>query len=342
MSAASDTPEALEHAFDAALCAVTDLKSCEAARVEWLGRKGRVTSLLRSIGSLSPEARGSFGQAVNRLRDHIEARLAERHAALTRAERDARLDAEWIDHSLPPPPAAIGHLHPITRVMDEVIAIMTSMGFEVADGPEIETEHYNFDALNIPANHPARDVWDTFFLTTGEVPRTHTSSVQIRYMEEHAPPLRIIAPGKCFRYEAIDATHLAMFNQVEGLVVDEGIRLSDLKGTLSMLARRLLGDDVDTRLRPAFYPFVEPGIDLDVTCIFCKGAGCRVCKGTGWIEVIPSGMVHPQVLRNCGIDPVRYSGFAFGMGFDRMVMLRYGIDDLRKLYSGQLSLVTQF
>jgi phenylalanyl-tRNA synthetase alpha chain len=342
MSESGNTPAAVEAEFDAALSEAQDLDEVQALRVSWLGRKGRVTGLLRSIASLPAVERGPFGQAVNDLKQRLGDRLDAREAELKARRRVAGLDAEWVDHSLDAGLPEPGHLHPVTRVMEEVIGIMTSMGFEVADGPEIETEYYNFDALNIPANHPARDVWDTFYLTSGEVPRTHTSSVQIRYMEQHAPPIRIIAPGRCFRYEAIDATHLAMFNQVEGLVVDRGIRLSDLKGTLATLAQKLLGDDVRTRLRPAYYPFVEPGVDMDITCIFCKGAGCRVCKGSGWIEVIPSGMVHPRVLRNCNIDPDVYSGFAFGMGFDRMVMLRYGIDDLRRLYDGHLHLVRQF
>ncbi|MFZ2303454.1 MAG: phenylalanine--tRNA ligase subunit alpha [Minisyncoccia bacterium] len=264
----------------------------------------------------------------------------------------------------------LGHIHPLSRTMDEIVRIFTELGFEVALGPEIETEHYNFDALNVPENHPARDMQDTFWLRgnqkgqltidketiEGELNsshmsmvngqkfllRTHTSPVQIRYMEKSKPPLRIVVPGKVFRYEATDATHETQFHQVEGLVVGEDVTMAEFKGTLEFFFKKLFGDDIKMRMRPSFFPFVEPGVEIDVSCFLCKGAGCNVCKRSGWIEVMGGGMVHPNVLQASGIDPRKYSGFAFGVGVDRLVMLKYGIEDVRLLYSGDLRLVNQF
>ena len=320
------------------IAAAADLAALDQVRVQYLGKKGAIKALLKQTGKLPPEQRRGWGQQVNALKIDVTGLLEARKAELQQAAQDAALEAGWLDPTLPTQ-ARTGALHPITKVLMEVVDHFHGLGYEVASGPEIEDAFHNFDALNIPDNHPARDVWDTFYLTTGEIPRTHTSSVQIRTMEKREPPLRIIAPGKCFRNETIDATHLAAFNQCEGLFIDRNVTVGHLKATLEGLVERLMGYKVPTRFRPAFYPFVEPGLDLDIECIFCKGEGCSICKYGGWIEVIPCGMVHPNVLRSCGIDPNEWNGFAFGMGFDRMVMLRYGIDDLRRLYDGNLDLV---
>jgi phenylalanyl-tRNA synthetase alpha chain len=331
--------DTIQAEFEARLASADDLGSLDEIRVAYLGKKGEVKALLKQTGALPSEERAAWGSRVNALRDALESQLAAHKERLERAKADADLAQGWLDPSLPAQGQGAGKLHPISRLLAEVIDHFHGLGFSVASGPEIEDEWHNFDALNIPADHPARDVWDTFYLDTGEVPRTHTSSVQIRTLETHAPPLRIIAPGKCFRNETIDATHLACFNQVEGLFIDRDVTVGHLKATLEGLVERLMGRTVPTRFRPAFYPFVEPGLDLDIECIFCTGSGCSVCKSTGWIEVIPCGMVHPNVLTACGHDPAEWNGFAFGMGFDRMVMLRYGIDDLRRLYDGNLALI---
>ena len=237
-----------------------------------------------------------------------------------------------------------GHIHPLTRTMDEIVRIFAELGFEIALGPEIETEHYNFDALNVPKDHPARDMQDTFWIkgVKETVLRTHTSPVQIRYMENHEPPLRIVVPGKVFRYEATDATHETQFHQVEGLVVGEDVTMAGLNGTLESFFKKLFGENIKMRMRPSFFPFVEPGVEIDISCFLCKGEGCNVCKRSGWIEVMGGGMVHPNVLHASGIDPRKYSGFAFGMGVDRLVMTKYGIEDVRLLYAGDLRLVNQF
>ncbi len=331
--------ETIRAEFEAKLIEVGDLRSLDELRVAYLGKKGEVKALLKQTGTLPPEERAGFGQQVNALKNELEQSLGEQRNRLEEARERAELAQGWLDPTLPRQSVSAGRLHPITRLLAEVIDHFHGLGYSVASGPEIEDTWHNFDALNIPADHPARDVWDTFYLTSGEVPRTHTSSVQIRTLESQAPPLRIIAPGKCFRNETIDATHLACFNQVEGLFIDKHVTVGHLKSTLEGLVERLMGRKVPTRFRPAFYPFVEPGLDLDIQCIFCEGTGCGVCKSTGWIEVIPCGLVHPKVLKACGHDPEEWNGFAFGMGFDRMVMLRYGIDDLRRLYDGNLALI---
>ena len=330
--------DALRERFLGSLNAAEDLAALENLRVSALGKKGELKALLKQTGSLPPEQRASWGQQVNALRDEFEASLASARSRLESAAQQEAIGQGWLDPTLPTSGGA-GKLHPITRLLSEVIDHFHGLGYEVASGPEIEDAWHNFDALNIPDDHPARDVWDTFYLDSGELPRTHPSSVQVRTLESRTPPLRIIAPGKCFRNETIDATHLACFNQVEGLYIDRNVTVGHLKSTLEGLVERLMGRRVPTRFRPAFYPFVEPGLDLDIECIFCEGSGCGICKQSGWIEVIPCGMVHPNVLKASGHDPGEWNGFAFGMGFDRMVMLRYGIDDLRRLYDGQLSLI---
>jgi phenylalanyl-tRNA synthetase alpha chain len=315
-------------------------KSLEEIYKNYLGKNSLLNNILRSISGYEPEIRKMVGMSVNNAKIQIEEtyqnlkeQLKVKNSTLNRSLK--------IDMTLPGVKLKQFHIHPITAVLNDTVEFFTSMGFEVVEGPEIETTHYNFDALNIPDNHPARDIWDTFYLKNGLIPRTHTSSVQVRTMEAKKPPLRVIAPGRCYRYESVDATHLFMFNQVEGLFVDKNAKLSDLKGILEATVKRLLGAK-KTRFRPAFYPFVEPGLDLDIECVFCHGKGCSVCKFSGWIEVIPCGMVHPKVFEYAGINPAEYRGFAFGMGFDRLVMLKYNVNDLRLLYSGNMDVLNQF
>ncbi len=307
----------------------------------FVGKKGKFTEILRNIHSFAPEEKKIIGSKSNEIKNKIEEIYKNKKNELTNTNRDKYLNQNKIDITIPGNHIERFYKHPITAVLEETVDFFSSMGFEMAEGPEIETTYYNFDALNIPLNHPARDVWDTFYLLNGLVPRTHTSSVQVRTMEEKTPPLRVIAPGRCYRYEAVNATHLFMFNQMEGLFIDKHVRLTDLKGILDETVRHLLGAR-KTRFRPAFYPFVEPGLDMDIACSFCGGKGCSVCKNTGWIEVIPCGMVHPNVFKYVNIDPDEYRGFAFGMGFDRLVMLKYNINDLRLLYQGNLDVLKQF
>jgi phenylalanyl-tRNA synthetase alpha chain len=317
------------------------LDSLENSYKRFTGKKGELSAILHSIANLEPESRRRVGSAANIIKAKIEELYNSKKENFKNQIQSDILLKNKIDLTIPGVSYNNLHKHPITAVLEETVNFFMSMGFEVAEGPEIETTYYNFDALNIPANHPARDVWDTFYLKNGLVPRTHTSSVQVRTMESKKPPIRIIAPGKCYRYESVDATHLFMFNQVEGLFVDKTVRLSDLKGILEATVRHLLGAK-KTRFRPAFYPFVEPGLDLDIECVFCGGKGCNICKFTGWIEVIPCGMVHPKVFEYAKYDPNEYKGFAFGMGFDRMVMLKYNINDLRLLYQGNIDILSQF
>jgi len=322
----------------------SSLSKLEFLRSKYLGKKGEISILLKRLKDLPLNTRKEMGKILNGLGREILELIREREKVIVQREADRHLKKEWIDVTIPNYHSKIerGNLHPITLVLREICELFTSMGFEIVEGPEIENEYYNFEALNIPADHPARDMWDTYYLKNKMLLRTHTSSVQIRYMKKHHPPFRVIAPGRCYRYEAVDATHLDVFNQMEGLVVDKNIRFSDLKGVLQECVRSLLGKDLKTRFRPAYYPFVEPGVDLDVECIFCHGKGCNVCKFSGWIELIPCGMIHPQVLKNVGYDPMKVNGFAFGIGFDRMVMLKYGINDLRFLYYGDLRILKQF
>ena len=325
------------------VAAASTLAELEEVRVRLLGKKGEISGLMRDLGSLAPDQRAAFGQQVNALKAEAQGRIDERKAWLESEAERGQLASEWVDVTAPnPEPRHIGRLHPITLLLEEVIDHFTGLGFEVASGPEIEDEFHNFDALNIPKDHPARDVWDTFYTDRREIPRTHTSSVQIRTLMAKKPPLRIIAPGRVFRNETIDATHHASFNQVEGLLVDKQVTVAHLKHTLETLVAKIMGRPVPVRFRPAFYPFVEPGLDLDVQCVFCEGSGCGVCKQSGYIELIPGGLVHPRVFEFCGLNPDEWQGFAFGMGFDRMVMMRYGIDDIRRLYDGRLQLVRQF
>lgn len=312
----------------------------EQVRVRFLGRKGEVTQLLRGLGAVPPDERPQIGKLVNELREELEALIGQRKERLAAAALEERLREETIDVTLPGRGPALGRRHPLTQVMDDIKAVAIGLGFTVVEGPEVETDYYNFEALNIPADHPARDMQDTFFITDDILLRTQTSPVQIRTMLGQEPPVRIIAPGKVFRVDA-DVTHSPMFHQVEGLYVDEDVTFADLKGTLATLARALLGNR-PVRFRPSYFPFTEPSAEMDIQCIMCEGAGCRVCGNEGWLEILGAGMVHPQVLLNVGYDPERWSGFAFGMGIERIAMLRYGIDDIRLFFENDLRFLRQF
>jgi len=314
----------------------------EALRVKYQGKKGSLTELLRSMGSLSPEERPAFGAMVNEAREVLSEMIEQRGRALRRIEREMRLSCEAIDVTEPRPLPRTGTLHPISLVLSDLTDLFTGMGFEVVEGPEVELDTYNFELLNLPKNHPARDAQDTFYIEENIVLRTHTSPVQARTMLAKKPPIRIVCPGRVFRADEVDATHSPVFHQMEGLVVDVDISMADLKGTLDAFAKGLYGDDIATRFRPSFFPFTEPSAEVDLTCMACRGKGCRVCKGTGWIEILGCGMVNPKVLTLCGIDASVYSGFAFGMGLERIAMLKYGINDMRLLYEGDLRFLGQF
>ncbi len=313
-------------------------------RVKYLGKKGALTGILRGMGAVPADERPALGQLANDTRDAIEARLADRTAALETAELDARLRAEKVDLTLPGTWLPRGTEHPMSQVIEEIKAMFVGLGFQVVDGPEVETDYYNFEALNIPKDHPARDTQDSFFITPEILLRTQTSPVQVRTMEKLAPrlPVRIITIGKVYRRDEVDPTHGSVFYQLEGLVIDRDITMGDLKGTLTIMARSLFGENVRIRLRPSYFPFTEPSAETDTSCPVCDGAGCRVCKGSGWIELGGSGMVHPRVLVAGGYDPEVVSGFAWGFGVERMTMRKYGIEDLRHLYSNDVRFLRQF
>ena len=314
----------------------------EEIRVKYLGKKGELTTILRGMGSLSPEERPIVGKLVNEAKSEVEEKLEEVGTAIKTREKNAKLASEVIDISLPGKKNVIGKRHPLDLTLERMKEIFISMGFSIEDGPEVELEHYNFEALNIPKDHPARSEQDTFYINDNIVLRTQTSPIQIRTMENQEPPIKMISPGKVYRSDAVDATHSPIFYQMEGLVIDKGVTFADLKGTLELFAKKMFGDKVVTKFRPHHFPFTEPSAEMDATCFVCEGKGCRVCKGSGWIEILGCGMVHPNVLRNCGIDPEVYSGFAFGFGVDRMVMLKYGIDDIRGLYESDMRFLNQF
>lgn len=311
------------------------------AKIKFLGKKGELTLVLRSMGQLPSEERPHFGKMVNEVRDELELAWKQREQELSRAEEQQRLLAESLDISLPGRLRTRGTLHPITRIIDETKTIFMQMGYEIVEGPEVEWDYYNFEALNIPPDHPARDMQDTFFITEKLLLRSQTSPVQIRTMEAQQPPVRIVAPGKVYRADS-DITHSPMFHQIEGLVVDKGITFADLKGTLQLFAERMFGSHTKIRLRPSYFPFTEPSAEVDVSCIMCSGTGCRVCKETGWLEILGSGMVHPHVLEKVGYDPQEVSGFAFGVGVERMAMLKYGINDIRLLFENDVRFLQQF
>jgi phenylalanyl-tRNA synthetase alpha chain len=314
----------------------------ESIRVKYLGKKGELTQILRGMGSLSSEERPIVGKIANEVRAVLENSIEEGVKSIKNKEKQSKLQSEIIDISMPGIKQNLGRRHPLEQTINNLNDIFISMGFTIEEGPEVELDHYNFEALNIPKNHPARGEQDTFYINENIVLRTQTSPVQIRTMEKQKPPIKMVAPGKVYRSDAVDATHSPIFYQMEGLVVDKGITFADLKGTLELFAKKMLGDKVKTKFRPHHFPFTEPSAEMDATCFVCNGEGCRVCKGEGWIEILGCGMVHPQVLRNCGIDPEVYSGFAFGLGIDRMVMLEYGLDDIRQLYESDMRFLNQF
>ncbi len=322
--------------------AAGDAKALDEVRVRYLGKKGIITIELKSIGKLPKEERPAAGEKINEIKAAIENDIGIMLKSIQDREMQERLKKEYVDITAPGRRPGLGHLHPLTIVREEISEIFTGLGFGIAEGPEIEYDYYNFEALNIPKDHPARDLQDTFYINDNIELRPHTSPVQVRTMEKQQPPIRIIVPGRVYRADDIDATHSPVFHQVEGLVVDKGVTMGDLKGVLSLFARQLFGEETKTKFRPHYFPFTEPSAEMDVTCMACKGKGCRVCKGTGWIEVLGSGMVHPKVLKMSGIDPDVYSGFAFGLGLDRIAMLKYGIDDLRLFFENDMRFIKQF
>lgn len=314
----------------------------EQIRVKFLGKKGELTAVLRGMGALSAEERPIIGQLANEVRANIEDAINKKAAELKEKALNRKLQSEKIDVTMPGNAPAMGHNHPLTLVQRQMEDIFLGMGFTIAEGPEVEYDYYNFQALNIPENHPARDTQDTFYITDKVLLRSQTSPVQARVMEKQQPPIRIISPGRVYRSDAVDATHSPLFHQMEGLVVDKDITMGDLKGTLEIFAKAMFGEETRIRFRPHHFPFTEPSAEVDVSCFICGGKGCRFCKNEGWIEILGAGMVHPNVLRNCGIDPEVYSGFAFGLGVERVVLLKYHINDMRMLYENDVRFIEQF
>lgn len=337
-----DTIKKIFENASAAISAAQTEQEIEAARIKYLGKNGELTKILKQMGKLSPEERPIVGQLANKVRQGIESAIANAMGALKEKATQLQLEAERVDITMPGKKNKIGGLHPLNIVLNDLIDIFQSMGFDVVDGPEVETDYYNFEALNVPKDHPARDMQDTFYIGDGLLLRTQTSSAQIRTMENNKPPIRIICPGRVFRADEVDATHSPVFHQVEGLVVDKGITMCDLKGTLEQFAHEIYGSDTKVKFRPSFFPFTEPSVEVDVSCSECGGSGCNICKGTGWIEILGAGMVHPRVLSGCGIDPEVYSGFAFGIGLDRLTTTRYKISDIRLLFENDLRFLEQF
>ncbi len=337
-----DQLEKIRKQFTEEVESLDNQKQLEDIRIKYLGKKGELTAVLRGMGALSAEERPVIGQLANEVRDYMNEKIEDTAYVLKRKEVEVRLLTEFVDVTMPSKKKELGRMHPISIVLDEIKEIFIGMGFSIAEGPEIEKAQYNFDMLNHNAYHPARDMQDTFYITEKVLLRTQTSPVQVRTMMKQKPPIRIIAPGRVFRADEIDATHSPMFHQIEGLVIDKGITMANLKGTLDTFAKKLYGETTTTKFRPHHFPFTEPSAEVDCTCFACEGKGCRICKGSGWIEILGCGMVHPNVLRNCGIDPDVYSGFAFGMGLDRITMLRYGIDDLRLMFENDKRFLNQF
>ena len=321
---------------------VNDKAGLEAMRLKYLGKKGELTLILRSMGQMPAEDRPKAGQMINAVRETLTAKMDALDGKIKALEQEKKLQSEAIDVTEPRKHTQLGAMHPISIVQNQLLDVFTGMGFDVVEGPEVEFDMFNFELMNIPKNHPARDAQDTFYIEENIVLRTHTSPVQARIMTTRKPPIRIVCPGRVYRADEVDATHSPVFHQMEGLVIDEDVTMADLKGTLDAFAKNLYGDDVTTRFRPSFFPFTEPSAEVDLTCVNCHGKGCRVCKGTGWIEVLGAGMVNPKVLDMCGIDSKKYRGFAFGVGLERIVMLRYGITDMRALYEGDVRFLSQF
>lgn len=314
----------------------------EALRIKYLGKKGELTALLRGMGSVSPEDRPKIGQLVNELRETIEGAIEQKQKELSERALGLKLAAQTIDVTVPGKEIPVGRRHPLAQTEKTMRDVFVGLGFTVAEGPEVEYDYYNFEALNLPKNHPARDTQDTFYITDNILLRSQTSPVQVRVMEKQKPPIRIISPGRVYRADPADASHSPIFHQLEGLCVDKGITMSDLKGVLELFAKKMFGENTRVRFRPHHFPFTEPSAEVDVSCFVCGGKGCRLCKGEGWIEILGAGMVHPFVLSNCGIDPEVYSGFAFGVGIERVAMITLGIDDMRLLYENDERFLSQF
>lgn len=334
--------EELRRATLAGFASAVSTEELEEARIEALGRKGALAQISKEFGKLTPEQRASIGKLLNSVKQDLETAYDEKKTRFEREALELRLEKEWIDVTLPAPGIRPGSLHPITQIQEEIEDLFTSLGFTVLDGPEVETEEHNFDALNIPPTHPARDMQDTFWLTNGTLLRTHTSPVQVRGMRKLGPPLRMIAPGRVFRNEEVDASHEHTFYQLEGMMVDRDVSVANLIYFMKTLLSGIFHRDVTVRLRPGYFPFVEPGFELDIHCLICGGDGCPVCKQSGWVELLPCGLVHPNVLRASNIDPEEWNGFAFGLGLTRLAMMRYGIDDIRQLQGGDLRFLSQF
>ena len=334
--------EQIRRAAKEALASFDSAEQLEKARIQYLGKKGELTAILKQMGKLSAEERPVIGQLANEIRKDIEDTIANKSAEIKKAAQEKRLAEETLDVTMPGTLPQIGYKHPLSIVLDEIKDIFMGMGFDIAEGPEVEYDYYNFEALNIPKDHPARDTQDTFYINDNIVLRTQTSPVQIRVMEKTQPPIRIIAPGRVFRSDAVDATHSPLFHQIEGLVVDKGITMADLKGTLETFAKRLYGEDTKIRLRPHHFPFTEPSCEVDIQCHKCGGKGCPTCKGEGWIEVLGAGMIHPKVLEGCGIDSTVYSGWAFGMGLERLALGHFKISDLRLIFENDVRFLEQF
>ncbi len=326
----------------ASLSEISNVRDLEALKVEYLGKKGKLTQILKGMGALSAEERPVIGQIANEVRTSLEQGIADVRERLEREILNEKLKTEVIDVTIPGKTKPLGKKHPLTSVLDEIKDIFIGMGYEIAEGPEVELDYNNFEALNIPKNHPARDTQDTFYISENVVLRTHTSPVQIRHMQSNKPPIRIICPGRVYRSDTVDATHSPVFHQVEGLVIDKGVTMGDLVGTLQAFAKGIFGENTKIRLRPHHFPFTEPSAEVDVSCWGCGGSGCRICKGEGWVEILGAGMVHPNVLRECNIDPEVYSGFAFGLGIERITMGKYGIDDMRLLFENDMRFLKQF
>ena len=336
--------EKLDQIREAALKSIDDANdsALEQIKVRYLGKKGELTAVLRGMGSLSPEERPKIGQLANEIRESIEAAIAKKVQNAQAQALERKLKSEKLDVTVPGTALPAGHIHPLTKVRRDLEDIFIGMGFQVVEGPEVELDYYNFQALNIPENHPARDTQDTFYITDNILLRSQTSPVQVRTMEKMKPPIRIISPGRVYRSDALDSTHSPLFHQLEGLVVDKGITMGDLKGTLETFAKKMFGEQTRIRFRPHHFPFTEPSAEVDASCFVCGGKGCRLCKGEGWIEILGAGMVHPFVLSNCGIDPEEYSGFAFGLGIERITMISRGIDDIRLFYENDQRFLDQF
>ena len=337
--------EKLLNLQETSLSEIKDMQSIEqveSLRVKYLGKKGEITAILKEMGKLSAEERPVIGKVANEVREAINDAISSKKEELKNIEKQRKLAEEVLDVTMPAKEFRVGKKHPISKITDEISEIFIGMGFSIAEGPEVETVANNFDALNAPKDHPSRDMSDTFYINEELLLRTQTSPVQVRTMKNEELPIKIISPGRCFRFDAPDATHSPMFHQIEGLVVGKDVTMAQLKGTLNMFVKKLFGENTKTKFRPHNFPFTEPSAEVDVTCFKCGGEGCPMCKGEGWIEILGAGMVHPNVLRNCGIDPEVYSGFAFGMGLDRITMLKYEIDDIRLLFENDMRFLNQF